>query len=514
MPRSETPLQSLTAGTSWLVAGKTIAFAFTIAIPMLLVRRMPQHEFGLYKQIFLVINSAVTLVPLGFGMTAFYFLPRDEARRAHVVFNIVLFMTVVSATFASAIVVWPHVLVVLFKEPAAAAFAPWIAAVIVLLVVGSFLEIVIVANREVRLATMTILAVQIIRAAILLAALTISPTIQSILVASVMLGLLQVGVLHTYLSSRFPQYWRAFDWRFLRQQVAYALPFSAAGVLFSLQRDLHSYFVSNRFGPAAYAVYSIGCFQLPLFGILAESVGSMMILRFSALQRDGQTREMILLGARAMRKLAMVYFPAYAFLMVMRRDFITALFTDRYLASVPIFAWNLTLIPIGIFVLDPLFRAFSAHRYFPMKLHGALLVCFAVGLPVAVGRFGLLGAIGIVVVLTLAALVASVTKAAAILDVRMSDVALLSDVGKIAAAAAMAGIGTELLRGWIVPLKPAAALAAAGPWFVAVYTLATILLGIFTADERAFAVSSVRVVAARAARLRPRKPRALVTLQD
>src|ERR1700704_2191748 len=74
---------SLTLRTSWLVVGKTVAFAFTIAIPILLVRPLPQHEFGLYKQIFLVVNSAVTLLPLGFGMTAFYFLPRDAQYRSH-----------------------------------------------------------------------------------------------------------------------------------------------------------------------------------------------------------------------------------------------------------------------------------------------------------------------------------------------------------------------------------------------------------------------------------------------
>jgi hypothetical protein len=65
---SVSPLgSSLTVRTSWLVAAKTVAFAFTIAIPLLLVRRMPQHEFGLYKQVFLIVNSAVSMLPLVFG---------------------------------------------------------------------------------------------------------------------------------------------------------------------------------------------------------------------------------------------------------------------------------------------------------------------------------------------------------------------------------------------------------------------------------------------------------------
>src|SRR5205823_3890676 len=144
---------SLTVRTIWLITAKTVAFAFTVAIPLLLVRRMPQHEFGLYKQIFLVINSAVNMLPLGFGMTAFYFLPRDDEHRRQTVFNIVLFTTSVAILFGAVLAVVPTILVLLFKEPAAVGFAPWIATIVVLWVAGSFLEIVTVANQEIRIAT-------------------------------------------------------------------------------------------------------------------------------------------------------------------------------------------------------------------------------------------------------------------------------------------------------------------------------------------------------------------------
>ena len=93
-----------------MVGAKTVAFAFTIAIPLLLVRRMPQHEFGLYKQIFLMTNSAVTVLPLGFGLTAYYFLPRDAAYRNRTVFNVVLFTTSVATLFATVLALFPSLL--------------------------------------------------------------------------------------------------------------------------------------------------------------------------------------------------------------------------------------------------------------------------------------------------------------------------------------------------------------------------------------------------------------------
>ncbi|HJZ74987.1 MAG TPA: oligosaccharide flippase family protein [Vicinamibacterales bacterium] len=484
MPPSDSQ-ESLTLRTSWLVVGKTLAFALTVAIPLLLVRRMPREQFGLYKQTFLVINSAINILPLGFSMTAFYYLAREEEYRTHTVFNIVLFTTAVATLCGAVVLACPAALVLLFKEPSAAAFSPWIAGIIVLWVVGSFLEIVTVANQEIRLATTMILGIQATRAIFFVAAAAISGTIRALLLAAIAQGVVQVLALFLYLRSRFPRFWRAFDVGFLRRQVAYALPFGAAGLLYSLQLDLHSYFVSHQFGAATYAVYSIGCFQLPLFGILSDSVGGVLIPRISRLQHRRERREIVLVTARAMRKLALAYFPAYAFLLVMRREFIIALFTARYLDSIPVFAINLTLIPLGVLLLDPIMRAHAEHRRFLVKLHAALLVGLAATLPFALGRFGLVGAITAVVMFNAAGRAVTLMKVATILDVGIDDLRLLADVGKVSIAAAGAALTTALIRPFTTTTAPLVSLTICGVAFTLVYATVAVLSGVVTVDERA-----------------------------
>ncbi len=69
-----------------------------------------------------------------------------------------------------------------------------------------------------------------------------------------------------------------------------------------------------------------------------------MIPRISALQHVNDSHEIIRLLARATRKLAAVYFPVYAFLVVVAHEFIAFLFTPRFLAGVPVFRINLTLL--------------------------------------------------------------------------------------------------------------------------------------------------------------------------
>ena len=77
-------------------------------------------------------------------------------------------------------------------------------------------------------------------------------------------------------------------------------------------------------------MYSLGTLQLPLMGLIWEATNSVLITRVSVLQKRDERREIVLLVARAARKLAAVYFPVYAFLMVAGREFIRVLFTARF----------------------------------------------------------------------------------------------------------------------------------------------------------------------------------------
>src|SRR5439155_1231936 len=78
---------------------------------------------------------------------------------------------------------------------------------------------------------------------------------------------------------------------------------------------------------------------------------------------EGERREIVELLARMVRMLAALYFPLYACLLVVGREFVTVLFTESYRGSWPIFAVNLTLIPLGILTsaCDPVLRAYPAY---------------------------------------------------------------------------------------------------------------------------------------------------------
>ena len=59
-----------------LVAGRTIGFAASFIIPVLLVRHFNQTEFGTYKQLFLIYGTLYGLAQIGMAESLYYFVPR------------------------------------------------------------------------------------------------------------------------------------------------------------------------------------------------------------------------------------------------------------------------------------------------------------------------------------------------------------------------------------------------------------------------------------------------------
>jgi O-antigen/teichoic acid export membrane protein len=484
-PASPGPLKpSLTLLASWLVIGKVISFVLSLALPLLLVRRLSKEELGLYKQAFLVVGTATVSLPLGVGMSAYYFLPREPWRGGQLMLNILLCHAFTGSLALIALLFAPVLLRVIFNSSDLEQYAPLIGIVILLWGIAYFLETAVIANQESRIAAALIIVAQLSKTGFMVTAAILAASVRSLLYAALFQGIVQSALLIWYLNWRFPGFWRSFDGGLLRRQLSYAIPFGLAGLLYTLEGDYHNYFVSHRFGPVNFAVYSIGCLDIPLIAILIEAVGSVMVPRASALQREDNRRELIQLTVRAMRKLALTFLPVYAFLMVAGRDFIVALFTPRYADSWPIFAINLTMLPFATVMIDPLVRAYADQRYYLLRFHIVLFASMVVALWFGVQQFGMFGAVGVMVGLNIAGRLWLATHMGRIIGVVRQDWKLLGGFAMVAVAAAAAAAVTAAVRQFLPPMKPLLAVAVSGLCYSAAYLAAIALLKIPDAEER------------------------------
>ena len=371
----------------------------------------------------------------------------------------------------------------IFGGPDLIPYAPALGVIILLWTAAAGFEFIAVALNEMKAASAIIIFIQLTRTAFVLAAAVFIGSLKALVAAAAIQGACQVIAYLLYLKFRFPGFWRQFDGALMRRQLSYALPLGAAGLLYTFQTDLHNYFVSNRFGPALFAIYSVGTAQLPLVYMLQEAASSVLIPRISLLQRNNDGHEIAHQMVRAIRKLAAAYLPLYFLLLVVGPEFIRFLFTDRYASAWPVFAIYLTLLPISMILYDPLYRAFADQRYFLIRLRIVLLAALIPLLWFGSAQFGLVGAISAVVVVLAAERVVTLIRFSRILGVSWTDVPLALDIGKLALAAGGAGLATMFLRVHLLAHKPFFVLAVCGTAFAVIYIVAVLLLRIPSQDE-------------------------------
>ena len=435
---------SLKTQSAWLLFAKVVGFGFSFLLPLLIVRFLSQEQVGVYRQIFLVIVNANAVLTLGFGMSAFYFLARETTRRPSVIFNTLLFNFVVGGIACLTLFLYPQLIGNIFQSEEITRLAPKIGIVIWLWIFSTFLETVAIANQETRAATAFIILAQMTKTVFMISAVIIFTTVESFVYAAMAQAAVQTIVMFVYLHSRFPTFWTAFDPAFFREQLFYALPFGLAGLLWTLQNDIHNYFVGYRFTEAEFAIYAYGCFQLPLIAMLMESVTAVMIPRMSQLQAQDDKAEMIRLSTRIMQKLAFFYFPIYIFLTITAEAFVTTLFTHNYAASVPIFLINITLLPFYILANDSIIRAYKELGRFFLIVRVFIFIALISALYFGIRHFDLRGMIAIVVVTVIAERLISSAVVIKKLGAGRRDLPLLKDVGKTALASLFAGFFTYI----------------------------------------------------------------------
>lgn len=431
---------SLTTQSAWLLIAKIIGFALSFLLPFLVVRILDKASFGVYRQVFIVIVNATGLLSFGVGLTAYYFLSREKEKRPYYIFNILLFNFIVGGLACLFLNLYPQALGDFSKEPEMTRLAPQIGLVIWLWMFSSFLEIVAIANQEARLATVFIIFAQLTKMVLMVSAVSYFGTVGSMLNAVTVQVIIQTFVLLLYLQYRFKGYWKSYDTGVMSEQLKYALPFGFMGVLWIMQSEAHNFFIMNRFSSEEMGIYAIGCFELPLLGILYESVSSVMIPRMSELQSKGRVREMIELSVRAWEKLSLFYFPVYVVFLITAQTFITTLFTERYITAVPIFLINITLLPSYIFITDPIVRSYEYLGRFILKIRVVIVLLMLGTLWFGKNHLDLTGVIAVVVITAFIERAITLYKIWKFVGFKMEDFALMKNISRIGLVAAFSGL--------------------------------------------------------------------------
>lgn len=457
----------------WLTASKFIAVLLNIGLPILLVRLLTRTEYGVYKEAFLFVGTAANVATFGVGMSAFYFMPRHPERGGQIALNILVYNFVAGWIPLIVLAFYPQLLKSLFRTSALAPLAILLGILVLLTLTSSLVQQVPIALQDVRYSTIFIVGTQFTRALLVAGAAILFRSIESLIVATILSQLLAAALLFWYLHDRFPRFWTHFDWQFFKEQLAYALPYGAFGLLWVIQKDLDNYFVSASLGPGDYAIYAVGWLDVPLISLVLESVVSVMIVRVSTLQQENRKADIRYITAAATNRLSAMQFPLFMLLLVAGHDLIVLFYTKAYEKSANIFLISILLLPLSVFLLDPIVRAYKGLRNFLLVVRITIFVgLFCVLFPV-IRHFGMMGAAIAAVAAQALERIVIAWRAAKAVDATIKDVGLYRDLFKVTGVTIAAGLIAYMVRNLINPAHLIPRIAAVTLCIAAIYLTAT-----------------------------------------
>jgi O-antigen/teichoic acid export membrane protein len=214
----------------------------------------------------------------------------------------------------------------------------------------------------------------------------------------------------------------------------------------------------------------------------ASPTSDVMMVKMQESLAEGRRRAVVGIWRDTTWKLAVLFFPLVAFLLVSAREVIVSLFTAKYSASVPIFMVWSAMILFSILQVDGVLRVFAQTRLI-LALNLMRLAIIAALIQWSLIRFHLLGAALVTVVATLAFKVAAMVRIKTLMQVSTAELLpwrrLAILMSAAIGAAALALMVKMQMHGSIL-----LGLAASGLVFTITYAALVWRFNLLSLDER------------------------------
>lgn len=468
--------------TAAVALGQAAGFAFSFFIPVFLSRRLTVESYGTYKQIFLIQWFFLMTLQMGLDSGLFYFMKRDPKRAALYSLNALLAELGLALVVASALLVAREPLGRLFHNPELAGLVPALGALVVFSIPSQHLEHYLMVLDRIRSNVVVFSASELAKAAAVIGGLAWLGSLEAAVLGVAAIGLLRclflVGLnLRSLRREGVPL-------RELRpalgEQVAFGLPLGLSQLV-SVLYKMDRFVIASLFPVREFTLYSVGALDVPLVPGVSNTMSDLMSFDMveSGTRRDFARIQY--LWHTTKRKIALIQIPIAIYLIAFAGPVITFVYSEKYAESAPYFRMFMVLFLLTTFDADILFRTFADNRRF-MK---AQLASSLGGLALAIGFAYALGPMGALVGKCLADTVGTLVKlglARSLLHLRVGELFLWGELGKIAGASVVAALAAHLAARQGLPY-PAARVAVSLATYGAVFGGLSLAIGILKPDE-------------------------------
>jgi O-antigen/teichoic acid export membrane protein len=449
-----------------LVGGRAIGLVASFAIGIVLARIFAPAVFGTYKQFFLVYGTLYSLAQLGMAESLYYFVPRHPGRTGRYVCNALITLAFAGVACLAALAAFKTQIAAQLSNTPLADYLVLLGLFLTFNLMTTVLEIVLVSRKRHLTAALTYAGSDIGKTLLFVVPALAFASLHAVFVGATLFAAIRLVLMTAALWRKFGQEFRI-DVALWRQQLAYALPFALAVGVEVIQVNYHQYIVASQFDAATFAIYAVGCMQIPLVDLILSSTVNVLMVKMAEEGSDG--RMAVSLWHDTVCRLAFLLVPLTVFLLVVARELIVGLFTATYSASVPIFmVWALMILP-NIFAVDSVLRVYAQTRFL-LVMNLVRLAFVAVLIGWFLSTFGLGGAVLVTLIATTVVKGLGVVRIARLLHVPVTEALPWARLGGMTIRAVAAAVPVFWITRY-TSLHPLAGLVAGGAAYSATYLL-------------------------------------------
>ncbi len=471
------------AGKVGIVTIGTFFLAFSrIVVEIVLVRILSQAAYGTFRQVWLVYFTLSAIIIIGIPQSAYVFIAilRGEKQSQFIRQTIGLLM-VIGLGLGLVFLFLGGFIANKFNNPELALLLRLFSLYPVFTISTEYyLPLLISLERHKRAAVMSILF------ALAYALPVLIPLLLGFSLATTFTSIAVVAAIKFFLVLW--DTWRMMepvsalvDFSLLKQQLTFTLPLGVASLLGILSEYLDKNVVSLFFTVEMFAIFSVGTIKIPLIDIFPYQITNILLPKFSRLYSHHKEKQMLALWHESMKKISLIMFPTFFYLMFFSDKFITFFFTDAYSQSAAIFRIYLLTLPLRLTAHTAFLQAFGNTR--PVMMGNLLNLAVTITLClVFVKAFGLWGPALATVLATYGQIAFYVFKIKSTLSLSLRTIMPWNYLIRVFALSFISGLVTSVVN--LLIYSKLGALSVGALVFTSVFIILLLTFGLLTPRDK------------------------------
>jgi len=333
----------------FIATGKLFQAITTFTYTIILSHILSKFYYGIYQQSLLTSRIIVAIMIFGIPTAVFYFLPRfNDDEKNNFISTIIYIMSLLSVgaiilTYVASLnsrVLYGNVII---KE-----YLLLYGIFIGGRIFSSILDPFLISRRKEKLVMLYYLFFNTIEIVFIIIYYWLSLSFISIFIFFAIVGILQVLVTFLILTFVYHFKFTKPNFHIGGKILSYSHPIALNNILGILSSNMDKIIISGFLGATYYAIYINGSYQIPLISIFISSVVAVIAPDITAFHFKEEHTQLVSVIRKSIDKTSLLVLPLFIFFLMVSKEFILALYSNKFYASIAIFRITLFILPFRL----------------------------------------------------------------------------------------------------------------------------------------------------------------------